>query len=904
MRIHWVELENWRQHVKTRIDFDDKASIIYGPNEKGKSTVFEALIRGFFDKTSSENRDIKHIKPNKSTGNITSSVKIEFTVDQTGFRIEKNFNLRKGTSLYRVGESIPIDQDRSADERILELLEADTPKGMSKPSQWGACQWLWATQNKRKLPEKRRDTDPDPTKSLHLQTEGVKGVIVTPKYQAVFDRVRSQYSNYFYQNGRINPKSPVKELEDQISNLQTSKEELESKIKKVDAERRSLEDLQQRLPELEIAKIKTEEEMEAAILETSDLSSIEAALSASEMAVREASRNVMDIEDALKSLEDSSKEIKDLQDEHKEANEEYYRLEALCQQLSKNLDDDFKEVEMRASKIRNAEELLRDVRILLTISDTMEKINELNKKIKRINEIERLLENFRNKTTHIFPENTEIEDLVENQAQVEILKKNLKERGLSVRITPGEKGSLNVELDGKKMSDKELSGIGTKMVLVDAQDLGSVSVKAKLEDTSDTKNEIESLENNINRTLLKYSSNSIDELRTLNRDQNEIQKNIGQLEAERIGIDERPTNNIILEFNQLEKKYKEYNEIERTPNSIKMNSIDMNLGKLVKKRENELEDAKEYLDEKRNERDETKDDLAENKNKLDTTEINKKRISSDLDDALNQQDGLISKYGSVNTQRELLVEAKKKLNDKKTEYEKLKQRHEELEKGPMNRIERLEKQLKHQKQIIREHRTSMDELKGGIKTSSLDGAYSKLSEIESKLEISSERLKNEQIQEKSLTLLKETLELQYFSVMSEVIGPIKEDVENSLNYVTGSFHNRVELNEYLLPTKINEGSFDEETSLDLVDGSAGLKEVLSLCVRLAIAKHLSEMDPQCIVLDDPFVHVSSDRLNRVIELMNEAMNNHKLQIIVFTHREMELSGLEGKMINIERVKAN
>ena len=50
-----------------------------------------------------------------------------------------------------------------------------------------------------------------------------------------------------------------------------------------------------------------------------------------------------------------------------------------------------------------------------------------------------------------------------------------------------------------------------------------------------------------------------------------------------------------------------------------------------------------------------------------------------------------------------------------------------------------------------------------------------------------------------------------------------------------------------------------------------LKEVLALCVRLAVAKHLSERDPQCLVLDDPFVHDSSDRSNRMIELANEAI---------------------------------
>ena len=35
MKLHWVELENWRQHAKTRIDFDKETTVIYGPNEAG-----------------------------------------------------------------------------------------------------------------------------------------------------------------------------------------------------------------------------------------------------------------------------------------------------------------------------------------------------------------------------------------------------------------------------------------------------------------------------------------------------------------------------------------------------------------------------------------------------------------------------------------------------------------------------------------------------------------------------------------------------------------------------------------------------------------------------------------------------------------------------------------------------
>jgi len=93
MKLHWVELENWRQHTKTRIGFDDGTTIIYGPNETGKSTILEALSRGLFDKSSSHAEAIRRVKPLTASGNVSSTVRFEFTLNKTRYRVEKNFNL-------------------------------------------------------------------------------------------------------------------------------------------------------------------------------------------------------------------------------------------------------------------------------------------------------------------------------------------------------------------------------------------------------------------------------------------------------------------------------------------------------------------------------------------------------------------------------------------------------------------------------------------------------------------------------------------------------------------------------------------------------------------------------------------------------------------------------------------
>jgi len=901
MRLHWVELENWRRHAKTRIDFGEATTVIYGTNETGKSTILEALGRGFFDKSGSQAETIKRIRPLTASGNVTSTVRIEFTLNKSKYRVEKNFNLRRGTLLYKVdGErSTLLAQDNSADEQLIRLLEAELPSTRgSKPSQWGAFQWLWTPQDYRELPT---DEEGDPTTSLHLETKDGKGILVTPKFQSVQGLIQTSYTQYFTMTGRPRDSSSISETETKIQELQEKSMSLKDKIKKVDVDKRQLEALQQEIPVLEKKIVENKGELEKARSEAMDFSSIDSELRASEASIREAKRNVDDAKKALLELEKSAEKIKKLQKNEKETRENLSRLEALCELLERSQKDIKEKVEEKAMNIRECEELTRDARILWTKSDTEEKIEVLKKKVEKMKVLDEKIENLRKKEVLIVPTSEEIEKLIQSQIKIEALSQSIETRGLAVSVTPGKKGSLEVEIDGQSIKDGKLTGTGTESVSVASPGLGKVTVKAKLEQAHDAKVDIEHLEASILGVLRKYGVKSIGELKELNRTQNNISNGVKELLAERRGVDERPINEVALELEKHKEKYEELEKIERTPNAIKSNPIDVDLGKLVNKREKEETEARKILDETRNERDEVDKKVIKKKEELAEIRAEQKHFSEELDNARIQERELIRQHGSVENQEKILRIDEVNLKTQNDEYEKIKRRYEELEKGPMNRIKRLEHQVENQEEVIRQKRTSIDQLIGGISAASLEGAHSELAEIESSTEILSERLENDKMRAESYKLLKEVLELQYRSALSAVVGPIQDEVKRSLSYVTGFLHEDVELNEYLFPTRLGERGFDD-ISLEFNEGSSGLKEVLALCVRLAVARHLTGRDSQCLVLDDPFVHVSSDRSNKMIELINDVIKEYGLQVIVFTHRPMEFAGFTGKMIDIQSVK--
>jgi DNA repair exonuclease SbcCD ATPase subunit len=641
MKLYWIELENWRRHSKIKIDFDEDTTVIYGPNETGKSTVFEALSRGIFDKSSAQAEAIRRIKPLSASGNITSTVRIEFILNETRYRVEKNFNLRRGTSLYKIEGKKPIlqSQDNSADEELIKLLEANLPSSRgSKPSQWGAFQWLWASQDYRELPT---DKEGNPTTSLHLETKGGGGILVTQKFQVVQNYVQGSYAQYFTKTGKISKDSSILNMEKEIKSLKQESVEISDKIKKVDDEKQQLEEIQKQLPIFEKKLTETKEELEKARNEESDLSSILSELRASKVEVREAKRYVDDAKKGLIALEKSAEKVEEYQKKEKETRNKFSRLEALCDQLEKSQQEIKERVEEREMKIRECEELTKDARILWTKYDNMEKTEMLEKRIERIKVLDSKIESLKKKEVLITPTNKEMEKFIQNQTRIKALKESLIARGLAVAIKPGEEGSLDVKVDGEKIKDGKLITTGTECVTVSSPRLGKVTIKARLEKAHDAKVDIQHLEEYNKGILSKYCVNSIDELKELNRTQSEISNRIKELVAERKGVDERSINEITFDYKKLKEKYEEIKKIKRTHNAIKLNPVGVDLGKLVNKREKEQEVAKNVLDEARDERDKLYEELTEEKEKLARIQAEQKHISDDLENSITQERDII-----------------------------------------------------------------------------------------------------------------------------------------------------------------------------------------------------------------------------------------------------------------------
>jgi DNA repair protein SbcC/Rad50 len=897
MKLHAITLNNWRKHHNLQINFDEKATVIYGPNESGKSTILEGLSRGFFDRSSSSSQIIKKIKPLTSPGNVSSTVMIDFSLNSKNYHVEKCFNLRKNTSLFELqnNEKRILAEDESADEMIIEMLEADMPstKG-SKPSNWGAFQWLWCPQDNREIPNSKED---DPTKSLHLGSDQETNLLVTPNFQSVKSFVQMDFEKFFTKTGRDSSSSPLVKCEEDIQKLSEECNNLRLKIKLVEDKKQSLSDIEKELPSLKEKVNQTDDELKKAHSEEVDYSTIEANLTASKTKKEKAEQDFESSEQALMEMMEVADSIHVLQETITDYRTKIPGLEAITQQLERRKIDLREEIDKNVEKVRNSEELVKDARILYTKNDVTKKLEDLEKKREQINKIEEQIKELSEKELSIIPTEGEIEEINSNDTKIKVLRENLSSQGLSVNITPGEKGTLVIFVDGKQINQDIVETTGTERVDIESFDMGKVSVKANLDRAKDMKVDIERFIKYLKDILEKYNTETIDELKDLYHSQTKLKGQIKELKIKRNAIDERLLSEIEDEINFLGEKLKRYDYIKRSEYAANNNPLDTNLGALIRKREEDEEKAREQLDKARDDRDKNEDLLQEKKNELTLLKAEEKNHTDNLNQALDDERELIRKYGTIEYQEEQKNINFKTLKEKEAEYTALESRFEDIKQGPYKRIIRLEEQLKNQQKILQQKTSIIDQLKGAINSASLEGYYSLLVEKESRIEQIEEKMNKLMIQAESIKLLKESLDYQYLSSLSTIVGPIQEDVKKILSYVTGFFHDDVELNEFLFPIKLGERGF-EDIKLDFSDSSSGLKEILALCIRFSVAKHLSKKESQCLVLDDPFIHVSKDRADRMIELMNDAIVNNQLQIIILTHRPMEFAGLSGKMIDV------
>ena len=241
MRIRSIRLENVRRFTNPVeiTGIGDGLNVLTAPNERGKSTFFDALHAVFFKDRKSWDKEIKALVPHAGGD---PAVAIEIELPEGSFRIEKRWNSKRSGDVRITSEGRLIKQADDAQTWISDTLKS--------PKDGGPAGLLWVRQGQSGL-----DEGGDLHRARQNLLTSVAGEIEAMtggrRMDLASETCRNALARYLTATGRVKSDSPVKRAEDRAASLQVKRLELEQKSGELRQELDRRREFRRELAELE-----------------------------------------------------------------------------------------------------------------------------------------------------------------------------------------------------------------------------------------------------------------------------------------------------------------------------------------------------------------------------------------------------------------------------------------------------------------------------------------------------------------------------------------------------------------------------------------------------------------------------------------------------------------------------
>ena len=914
MIIKKVQLENYRSHSNTTVEFTKGVNLILGKNGRGKTSILEAISTVMFntkDRTGKETGR-SYIK----FGEKSSKVDIDFTAnDGREYNLKTEFFKTKPKK-QTLKDMTGSEYDGDIQEKLEELC------GIKKGFEETYENIVIAKQNEFINIFKDSGTTREKTFNKIFNTQIYKEMYDSFLKEAI-DKYKSEKENL---DSKINYLKENMEDKEQITNFLKEEKELEKnlqdKFKNINVVSKNLEneikDYETTEIELNnlIKNIKDEENKIKKYLNILKENIIEAKQAKkSKIIVKETEKSYLEYLDIENKLKDLRENLDNLLDEQK-LNIQYQNNIEKLELSNKNLKVDISSLEENISKNSEKKENLEN-----EISELKIKEENLDLKLKKyinlLGELEKL-ENFKDK---------KLEDKLKKTTEIDILKKELVSKNDLFKAT-------NIEMIEKKLSDfqeleKELKLLEEQKIIFETE------IKTLKKSSKELSDKIcpflnEKCQNLEDKEAEDYFSSKIS-IKT--EDLENLKKNIEektQILVEKVVFEDKKK-----QYFELEKSIKDLElslkneEVNLKEIELDIKNLDMDIQKLIenqefqnsqmlreKKKELEVELRNLNLDEKR-----------ENlKNLLENLELEKEKI-------LKNQNSIESNLKEIdNYSKKIKEDTNKNIENIKSEIKTFENKLDDL-KNPYNEylknnvlaedIENLllkvNKNIKElyslraDKNLLKQKVFNLEEKIKNIQIVELKEKYDiikeELNEINKKLGSSQEKIENykkilEKIssqEEKQKKLLIEFKKLENkFNKASLIRNEVGQMGRAISKYMLSGISNiaSVNFNKITGRTERIEWSNEEkdkyavylvgqERKIAFEQLSGGEQVSVAIAIRGTMTEYFT--NSKFMILDEPTNNLDTERKKLLAEYMGEILNNLEQSIIVThddTFREM------------------
>lgn len=890
MILRTLRVQGWRCYAEAVEvgPFGDGLNVLFAPNATGKSTLFEALLRGLLDGHRVTGRDVEALRPWGRS--LTPAVTVEFAHDGTEYRLTKRFLDRPIAELERREQDrfVRLAEGDAADDRVRELLTRNPPgRGLARPENRGLAQVLWAPQGELALPGLSGDVVAGIRESLGAQVSG-------PGSGPLESAIEEAYLAIYTPGGRLKQgrdASPLARLRDRLVQANTARTNALEQYRLFEQASRRVEDLRARRRQAR----RDEEEMSSTLGEARRQAESYRRLLSEK---REREEQVKAAEATHSKLKQQIGYIKVARDDLGRIRETLQRVQAELPLLAREVterevaaakaESDLEDARRGREQVEEARREAEDARRYL---DASEKARAAGTLLGRIGEAASALnERKRARAELVAPDDRAMRAIRRAVRARDDARVRLDAALITLEIVPQVHGAIEIVAGedagvGTLVPGRPTVVRGTPEVVVNLPGVARLRARGPAGSAAEIRQDWDAAARKVEELTRGYGTSDPDALESLREKARDLDKKVAEatvhLETLLSGrspgdIQAEPTR-VTAEVEEILERRAAWRD--SPPDTVALrDSAERSERSFVAaagKAEVEWQSAQTALAAART-RFGTATDQA--------TEGDRQTVELQARLAELTADGKQDDEREADLRRTVLVwdAANAGLAEVATKMAA-------FGGDPGEAAEVLEKQLRG----FRDEATrALEEEKseeGRLQHLSVGGPYSALANAEEEVARLEDEIAREELRANAVRLLHDTVARCRSEALSAVAGPVEAVATRYLHRIAGGGLGRVQLGQAFEPAAVRPGISDSPVPLDSLSG--GEKEQIHLATRLALAGVLAKNERQLVVLDDVLTATDAGRLARVLSIIEEAAE--RLQVLVLTCHPERYRGLDG-----------
>ena len=868
--------------------FTDGLNVLHAPNATGKSTLFEALLRGLLDGHRVSGRDVENLRP--WGRELAPTVTVEFSHGGAEYRMMKRFLDRPSAELERRenGSFVRMAEAEAADEKIREILTRNPPgRGLSRPENWGVAQVLWAPQGDLALGKLSGDLVADIRTALGVQVSG-------PGSGPLEERIETAYLRFFTTGGQYRRGKDAPAVVRLRQSLQAALEAQRT----AGEQQRIFEDAVRRVEDLRARRAQARRDADALTKSLRDartraeayrgLASDKAQrverVKAAEAQHRALQQRIEAIKTAAKELVDVRQALAQLRSELPSWAREVEQHEIAAARTQTALED--------IRKTRDANEAARQrAELAGRYLDELRRASALDDRLRRIAEASGTLGQQKlERSRLIAPDAKTLRAIRKAMKEHDDAQVRLEAALITLEIVPEITGAL-VVVSGEEPGERSLSaGVpaqvkGLPEVVVDLPGIARLRARGPASSTAEIRADREKAGQKLKALTETFGTMDIEALDALQDKATQLDERVAAAQTQ---ID------TLLAGETVEQIEAEHATLAAVISRIVADYPDWRDAPPDAKALRAAADADKRAF------------LAS----LDTAEAARDAAQVALN-AASQQRGTVEVRIEETDRRERSLAAKvaELTNDGKSEVERESELRgivlawdaaraglEEIEaklaefgEDPGAAVATLEKQLQAADDTATKALEQEKSEEGRLMHASAQGPYSALARAEEEVARLNREVASDELRLAAIRLLRTTAEQTRSEALAAVAGPVEAAATRTLQRIAGSRLGRVQLGEAFEPMQMMPGIANAPVSIESMSG--GEREQIYLATRLALADVLAKGERQLVVLDDVLVATDAGRLARVMRILEEAAQ--RVQVLILTCHPERYLGLDG-----------